>query len=110
MTLLRRNYIRRGSIQATNIQHHPTSKFGKKHKYLLPFDAFFKCQIHDKTSIILTSNKSPREWGEIIGEPGITTAILDRLIHRVEVIQFDDSSYRMKHRSSIFAKKVFIFT
>ena len=61
--------------------------------------------LYDKASIILTSNKSPSEWGEIIGEPGITTAILDRLIHRVEVIQFDDSSYRMKHRSSIFAEK-----
>jgi len=45
--------------------------------------------------------------GEILGEPDITTAILDRFIHRVEVIQFNDPSYRMKHHSSIFGEKVF---
>jgi DNA replication protein DnaC len=62
--------------------------------------------LYDKTSIILTSNKGPNEWGELLGDPAITTAILDRLIHRVEVIHFkNDVSYRMKHRSSIFENK-----
>ncbi|KIY21440.1 MULTISPECIES: IS21-like element helper ATPase IstB [Mesobacillus] len=59
--------------------------------------------LYDKCSIILTSNKAPQEWGELLGDPGITTAILDRLIHRAEVIHFkEDDSYRMRHRSSIF--------
>lgn len=61
--------------------------------------------LYDKASIILTSNKGPSEWGELLGDPGITTAILDRLVHRVEVIQFNDDSFRMKHRSSIFGDK-----
>ncbi|MGM9978022.1 MAG: ATP-binding protein, partial [Clostridium sp.] len=57
--------------------------------------------------IILTSNKSPDEWGNLIGEQGITTAILDRLLHRVEVIrgEEDEESHRMKHRKSIFWQK-----
>ncbi|MCD8501183.1 MAG: ATP-binding protein [Bacillaceae bacterium] len=42
------------------------------------------------------------ETGEMIGDPAITTAILGRIIHRAEIIQFDGSSYRMKHRTSIF--------
>jgi DNA replication protein DnaC len=59
--------------------------------------------LNDKSSIILTSNKSPNEWGELLGDPGITTAILDRLIHRAEVINFErNDSYRMKNRTSIF--------
>ncbi|MFD1608401.1 IS21-like element helper ATPase IstB, partial [Oceanobacillus luteolus] len=59
--------------------------------------------LYDKSSIILTSNKAPSEWGELLGDPGITTAILDRIIHRAEVLNFkDDDSYRMKNRKTIF--------
>ena len=36
-------------------------------------------------------------------DEGITTAILDRLLHRVEVIQLSGDSYRIKHRSTIFS-------
>src|SRR5690606_33878013 len=42
--------------------------------------------LYNRSSIILTSNKAPKEWGELLGDPAITTAILDRLIHRAEVI------------------------
>lgn len=59
-------------------------------------------QLYDHASIVLTSNKGPEEWGELLGDPGITTAILDRIIHRAEVIHLSGDSYRMKHRSSIF--------
>lgn|SRR5699024_2567161 len=58
--------------------------------------------LYERSSIILTSNKSPDQWGELLGDEGIATAILDRLLHRVEVIQMDDESYRMKHRQSMF--------
>jgi len=62
--------------------------------------------LYDKASVILTSNKGPNEWGELLGDTGITTAILDRILHRAEVIHFqNDDSYRMKHRSSIFMEK-----
>lgn len=58
--------------------------------------------LYERSSIILTSNKSPDQWGELLGDEGIATAILDRLLHRVEVVQMDDESYRMKHRQSMF--------
>ncbi len=58
--------------------------------------------LYNKSSIILTSNKAPKEWGELLGDPAITTAILDRIIHRVEIIHLNGDSYRMKHRTSIF--------
>lgn len=58
--------------------------------------------LYERSSIILTSNKSPEQWGEFLGDAGVATAILDRLLHRVELIQMDQESYRMKHRQSIF--------
>ncbi|HWK22874.1 MAG TPA: IS21-like element helper ATPase IstB [Ureibacillus sp.] len=58
--------------------------------------------LYERSSIILTSNKSPDEWGELLGDEGITTAILDRLLHRVEIVHLNEDSYRMKHRQSMF--------
>lgn len=59
--------------------------------------------LYNQSSIILTSNKGPSEWGELLGDPAITTAVLDRIIHRAEVIHLNGDSYRMKHRISIFS-------
>lgn len=58
--------------------------------------------LYNKSSIILTSNKAPKEWGELLGDQAITTAILDRIVHRAEIIHLNGDSYRMKHRTSIF--------
>lgn len=43
--------------------------------------------------------------GELLGDQGITTAILDRLLHRSEVINFDGSSHRIKYRESLIQAK-----
>nr|WP_249365453.1 IS21-like element helper ATPase IstB [Cytobacillus citreus] len=61
--------------------------------------------LYNNASIILTSNKSPSDWGELMGDASITTAILDRIIHRAEVIHLNNDSYRMKHRTSIFGSE-----
>ncbi|HDR7209606.1 TPA: IS21-like element helper ATPase IstB [Bacillus cytotoxicus] len=58
--------------------------------------------LYERSSIILTSNKSPEQWSELMGDQGITTAILDRLLHRVEVIHMNGDSYRMKNRQHLF--------
>lgn len=58
--------------------------------------------LYERSSIILTSNKSPEQWTELVEDQGIMTAILDRLLHRVEVIQMNSDSYRMKNRQHIF--------
>lgn len=58
--------------------------------------------LYNNACVILTSNKAPKEWGELLGDPAITTAILDRIMHRAEIIHLNEDSYRMKHRESIF--------
>ncbi len=61
-------------------------------------------KLYGQASIIITSNKGPEDWGEILGDPAITTAILDRLIHKSEVIHLSGDSYRLKHRKTIFGE------
>jgi DNA replication protein DnaC len=60
--------------------------------------------LHEKTSFIITTNKSPKEWAETIGDEVITTALLDRLLYRCEIIKLSGESYRMKNRKTIFGK------
>ncbi|MEJ9319183.1 ATP-binding protein, partial [Halalkalibacterium halodurans] len=64
----------------------------------------FIYELYDKAAFILTSNKGPNEWGKFLGDTSLTTAILDRLLHRSEVITFgeDEDSLRMKYRKTIF--------
>ena len=62
--------------------------------------------LYEKSSVILTSNKNPEQWSELMGDQGITTAILDRLLHRVEVVHMDGDSYRMKNRQQLFEAKM----
>jgi DNA replication protein DnaC len=59
-------------------------------------------QLYQQTSIILTSNKGVAEWGEFMGDPVITAAMLDRLMHKCEVFDMDGDSYRLAHRERIF--------
>jgi DNA replication protein DnaC len=56
----------------------------------------------EKTSFIITTNKAPGEWAEILDDKVLVTAILDRLLYRCEVINLSGKSYRMKNRKKIF--------
>ncbi|MFW6382397.1 MAG: IS21-like element helper ATPase IstB, partial [Bacillota bacterium] len=42
-------------------------------------------KLYGQTSIIITSNKGPSEWGELLGDQAITAAILDRIVHKCEI-------------------------
>lgn len=66
--------------------------------------AFFNLinELHDKTSLIITTNKSPKEWAEVLKDDVLTTALLDRILHRCEIIKLTGKSYRMEHRKTIF--------
>lgn len=58
--------------------------------------------LYEKSSVILTSNKDPNSWGKMLGDQGIATAILNRLLHRCEVIHISGESQRLKYRESVF--------
>ena len=54
-------------------------------------------QRYERGSIVLTTNKSLKQWPAIFNnDSSITSAVLDRLLHHAEVIVVEGSSYRMK--------------
>ena len=53
-------------------------------------------KLYNQSSIIITSNKGTKDWGELLGDPAITTAILDRILHKSEVINLKGDSYRIE--------------
>jgi DNA replication protein DnaC len=58
--------------------------------------------LHDKTSLVITTNKSPKEWSNVLKDEVLTTALLDRILCRCEIIKLTGESYRMKNRKTIF--------
>lgn len=53
---------------------------------------------YEKGSVILTSNKSFADWGEVFGDQVIAAAILDRLLHHSHVINIRGESYRLREK------------
>ena len=52
---------------------------------------------YGRGAILITTNKSVREWTELLaGDEVLTTAILDRLLHRAHVLNIKGRSYRLR--------------
>jgi DNA replication protein DnaC len=56
---------------------------------------------YERGSTIITSNKSFAEWGSVLGDDVLATAILDRLLHHCHVIAINGPSYRLKDRAAL---------
>jgi len=66
--------------------------------------AFFNLvnELHNKTSLIITTNKSPKQWADLLDDTVLATALLDRILFRCEIIKLEGESYRLKHRKTFF--------
>jgi DNA replication protein DnaC len=53
---------------------------------------------YERGSMILTSNQSFGNWGEIFGDQVLAAAILDRILHHSVVINIRGKSYRLKEK------------
>ena len=53
---------------------------------------------YQKGSIILTSNKSYGEWGDIFADQVLAAAILDRLLHFSTTLNIRGQSYRLREK------------
>jgi DNA replication protein DnaC len=58
--------------------------------------------LHEQCSIIITTNKSPKQWAETLDDEVLATALLDRILYHCEVIKLEGNSYRMENRKNIF--------
>jgi len=61
-----------------------------------------------KGSIIVTSNKSYGEWGDIFADQVLAAAVLDRLLHFSTTLNIRGQSYRLreKRRAGVFTELV----
>lgn len=56
------------------------------------------CERYENGSILLTSNKFFSDWGELMNDTVIATAMLDRLLHHAHVVNIRGETYRLKNR------------
>jgi len=61
---------------------------------------FFRLLVrrYERASLVVTSNKSFLDWGEIFNDQVLATAILDRLLHHATTINIKGESYRLKEK------------
>lgn len=52
---------------------------------------------YEKHSIIITSNLLFDEWGKMLPDPALATALLDRVVQYCHLIRFSGESYRLTH-------------
>ena len=74
----------------------------KKHEAV----AFFNLvnHLHEQSSLIITTNKSPKQWAEALEDEVLATALLDRVLYHCEVVKLEGNSYRMENRKDILKK------
>lgn len=53
---------------------------------------------YERASLIITSNKSFLDWGEIFNDHVLATAILDRLLHHSTTLNIKGESFRLKEK------------
>jgi len=51
---------------------------------------------YENKSILITTNKPFAEWGEVFPNATTVVTIVDRLVHRCELVTLDGDSYRLK--------------
>jgi DNA replication protein DnaC len=61
---------------------------------------FFRLVVrrYERASLVVTSNKSFLDWGEIFNDQVLATAILDRLLHHSTTLNIKGESYRLKEK------------
>jgi len=68
----------------------PFSKAGAE----LLFDVVSRA--YERTSLLVTTNLPFEQWTEILGSERLTGALLDRLTHRVHILEANGESYRLR--------------
>ncbi len=68
----------------------PLSKTGAE----LLFEVF--SQRYERGSVLVTTNLPFDEWTEVFGSERLTGALLDRLTHRVHILEMNGESYRLR--------------
>jgi DNA replication protein DnaC len=56
-----------------------------------------------RRAIVVTSNRVVQDWGKYLGDVTMASTILDRLMHRCTMLEFEGKSYRLKEAAARIA-------
>ena len=56
-----------------------------------------------RRAIVVTSNRVVQDWGKYLADATMATTILDRLMHRCTMLEFEGKSYRLKEAAARIA-------
>ena len=60
---------------------------------------------YEHKSIVLTTNRAFKEWKEVFPNAACVVSLIDRLVHRCEVVVIEGESYRLKEAKDRAAHK-----
>jgi DNA replication protein DnaC len=60
---------------------------------------------YEQRSVVISTNKPFAEWGEIFPNAACVVTLVDRLVHRAEIIAIEGDSYRLKEAKERAARK-----
>ena len=94
-----RQYVQPPLLIVDEVGYLPVSKEGANFLFQVV------AKRYETGSIILTSNKSFADWGEVLGDSVIAAAILDRLLHHSTVFSVRGDSYRLREKKKLIGKE-----
>jgi DNA replication protein DnaC len=59
----------------------------------------------DERATVITTNKAFSEWGEVFPNASCVVTLVDRLVHRSEIVKLDGESYRLKESQERAARR-----
>jgi DNA replication protein DnaC len=62
-------------------------------------------ELYEKSSLIFTTNKNIDEWAEVMGDPVLTAALLDRILENALCFSLRGESYRLKDKTLVKEEK-----
>jgi len=54
---------------------------------------------YERLATVITSNKSLKEWGRVLGDTALASALIDRLMHHGDVYYLKGKSYRLRDKT-----------
>ena len=99
LTRFRKRIARKNLVIVDEFGYVPFSKTGAE----LLFEFF--AERYERGSVMLTTNLPFDEWTEVMGSERMTGALLDRLTHRVHILEMNGESYRFRESVRRSGKK-----
>jgi DNA replication protein DnaC len=58
----------------------------------------FCSALHERVSLLITTNLPFGEWGQVLGDERLTSGLLDRVTYRSHILEFRGESYRFRQQ------------